>query len=256
MLSIIIPARNAAAEITKTLDEYIVFFTSKYGQDFEIVVVPNNCSDNTADVVKAYCDRYPMLKSKVINESIGKGGAVIEGFGLAKGDVVSFVDADGATGPEELFKLVRQVSEHQQVVIGSRWIAGSRILIKQSLMRRVVSRGFNLLVRLLFRLPFKDTQCGVKVFTQQALADVVRELETTKFAFDVELLYKLKKKGYSILEVPTVWGNKPRSTLNLWTAVPEMFIALVKVRLLDSPFKRLISKRYSVREKANEDTLL
>jgi glycosyltransferase involved in cell wall biosynthesis len=245
MLSIIIPARNAAAEIAKTLDEYIAFFTSKYGQDFEIIVVPNNCSDNTADVVKAYCDRYLVLKSKVIEESIGKGGAVIEGFGLAKGDIVSFVDADGATGPEELFKLVRQVSEYQQVVIGSRWLAGSRTLIKQSLIRRLVSRGFNLIIRLLFRLPFKDTQCGAKVFTRRALADVVRELETTKFAFDVELLYRLKKRGYKILEVPIVWENKRRSTLNLLEAIPEMFLAVVKVRLLESPFRRFVVAHHS-----------
>ena len=255
MLSIIIPARNAAKEITRTLDDYIAFFTAHCGQDFEIVIVPNNCSDNTADVVKTYCDRYPVLKSKVFIESIGKGGAVIEGFKLASGEVISFVDADRATGPEELFKLVRQVGEYQ-VVIGSRWLPGSHILVKQSLMRRLVSRGFNLLVRVLFSLPFKDTQCGAKVFTRQALDGVVEELETTNFAFDVELLYKLKRKGYNILELPTLWENKPRSTLNLWTAVPEMFIALVKVRLLDSPLKRLISKRYSVREKANEDTLL
>lgn len=88
MLSIIIPARNAAKEITKTLDDYITFFATHCRQDFEIIVVPNNCSDNTADVVKTYCDRYPMLKSKVFVESIGKGGAVIEGFKLASGEVV------------------------------------------------------------------------------------------------------------------------------------------------------------------------
>jgi len=247
MLSIIIPARNAGAEMIKTLDEYIAFFTSKCGQEFEIILIPNNCSDNTADVVKTYCGSYPMLKSKVIEESIGKGGALIEGFRLAKGDIVSFVDADGATGPEELFKLVRQVGEHE-VVIGSRWLPGSCILVKQSLIRRVVSRGFNLIVRFLFGLPFRDTQCGAKAFTQKALVDVVGDLKTTKFAFDVELLYKLRKRGYQILEMPTVWENKRQSTLNLWTAVPEMFAALVKIRLLDSPLKRLISGSCSSEE--------
>lgn len=150
---------------------------------------------------------------------------------------------------------MRQIGEYQ-VVIGSRWLPGSRILVKQSLMRRLVSRGFNLLVRIIFRLPFKDTQCGAKVFARQALSDVVGELETTNFAFDVELLYKLKKKGYNILELPTLWENKPRSTLNLWAAVPEMFVALVKVRLLESPLRKLISKRYSFEGKADEDTLL
>jgi glycosyltransferase involved in cell wall biosynthesis len=239
MLSIIIPARNAAEEIADTLDEYIDFFTANYEREFEIIVVPNDCTDNTADIVKAYCDKYTMLKSKVFEGSIGKGGAVVEGFKLSSGDIVSFVDADGATGPGELSKLVQGVGEHQ-VVIGSRWLPGSKMLVKQSLIRRIVSRGFNLLIRLLFQLPFKDTQCGAKAFTRQALGDVVTEMSTTRFAFDVELLYRLRSSGYSISEVPTVWENKPKSTLSLWGAIPDMFLAVAKVRLLNSPFGRFM----------------
>jgi len=247
MLSIIIPARNAAAELANTLDAYIAFFTANMGHDYEIVVVPNDCSDNTAEIVERYCRQHAMLKGKVVNESIGKGGAVIEGFKVSSGDIVSFVDADGATSPEELFKLVQSAGEHQ-VVIGSRWLPDSRMLVKQSWVRRVVSRGFNLLVRIVFRLPFKDTQCGAKVFTRQALGDVVDELSTTKFAFDVELLYKLKKRGYNIVEIPTIWENKPKSTLSLWGAIPEMFWAIMKVRLMDSPFRGFI-RRHSVENK-------
>lgn len=241
MLSIIIPARNAAAEIASTLDAYITFVTANFGTDFEIIVVPNDCSDDTVGIAEAYCKKHDMLKSKVIVDSIGKGGAVLEGFKISNGNIVSFVDADGSTSPEELLKLVRQIGD-SQVVIGSRWLPESRILIKQPLIRRLASRGFNLLVRQLFGLPLRDTQCGAKVFTRQALDAVVGELSTTRFAFDVELLHKLKRKGYNIVEVPTVWENKPRSTLNLWGAIPEMFWAIMKVRLMDSPFRRFISR--------------
>lgn len=247
LLSIVMPARNAEQEIARTLDDYLAYFSESYGGDFEIIVVPNECSDSTVDIVSDYGSRYPVIRSRVFEESIGKGGAVIEGFKLAGGDTLSFVDADGATGPAELLKLVEALGEHQ-VVIGSRWLPESRVLTKQPCARRLASRGFNLLVKLLFGLPFRDTQCGAKVFTKRALDDVLSELETSKFAFDVELLYKLKKRGYSIVEVPIVWENKPQSTLNLQTVIPEMLFAMVKVRLLDSPLRWVLPKRAPKKE--------
>ncbi len=245
-LSIIIPARDAEREIAKTLDEYVAHFNKVCGGDFEIVVVPNDCSDNTVAIVEEYCNKYPFIRSRVYEGSIGKGGAVIEGFKLAQGDIISFVDADGATGPAELFKLTQALGEHQ-VVIGSRWMPGSQVLVKQRLARRIASRGFNLLVRLLFGLHFRDTQCGAKAFAKRALDEVLGELETAKFAFDVELLYKLKKRGYSITEVPIVWENRPQSTLNLQWVIPEMLFAMLKVRLLDSPLRWMFKKRPSQR---------
>ena len=242
MLSIIIPARDAEREIAKTLEDYINYFSEVYGQDFEIIVVPNDCSDDTVTIVESYCNNYPFVRSQVYEGSIGKGGAVIEGFKRAQGGIVSFVDADGATGPVELYKLVQALGGHQ-AVIGSRWMPGSQVLVKQGLARRLASRGFNLLVRSLFGLHFKDTQCGAKVFTKEALNEVVGELETAKFAFDAELLYKLKKRGYSIIEVPIVWENRPQSTLNLQWVIIEMLFAMLKVRLLDSPLRWMFKER-------------
>jgi glycosyltransferase involved in cell wall biosynthesis len=242
MLSIIIPARDAENEIAKTLEDYVTYFSGVYGQDVEIIVVPNDCSDNTVGIVHEYSKKYPMIRSQVYEGSIGKGGAVIEGFKLARGDNVSFVDADGATGPAELLKLVQALGEHQ-VAIGSRWMPGSLVLVKQGLARRIASRGFNMLVRLLFGLHFRDTQCGAKAFAKRALDAVLDELETAKFAFDVELLYKLKKRGYSIKEVPIVWENRPQSTLNLQWVIPEMFFAMLKVRLQDSPLRWMLKKQ-------------
>lgn len=247
LLSIVIPARNAEQDISRTLDDYITHFSQSYSGDFEIIVVPNECSDSTVEIVEEYLERYSFIRSKVFQESIGKGGAVIEGFKLAQGDILSFVDADGATGPAELLKLVESLGEYQ-VVIGSRWLPESQVLIRQPFARRAASRGFNLLVQLLFGLHHRDTQCGAKVFSTKALDDVLSELETSKFAFDVELLYKLKKRGYSIKEVPITWENKPQSTLNLQMVIPEMLFAMLKVRLLDSPLKWMLLRRNPKKE--------
>jgi dolichol-phosphate mannosyltransferase len=230
MLSIIIPAYNGQSTIATTLKEYMRHFSAQYGQDFEIVVIPNGCTDATTRIVRDYVASFPQVTAKEFESRIGKGGAVIEGFRIASGDVVAFTDADGATTPEELQKLVDEI-ETCDGTIGSRWARGARVVVRQSLRRRVASRGFNLLVKLLLGLPFNDTQCGAKVFRKNAIDSVLDRLQVTNFAFDVELLYRLAKNGYRIKEVPIEWEDKDGSTLNLRKVVPAMFLAVLRLRL-------------------------
>lgn len=115
-------------------------------------------------------------------------------------------------------------------VIASRRVKGSQILIKQSLKRRIASKSFNIIVRIIFGLHFKDTQCGAKVFRKEAIKDVLSELKTKGFEFDVELLWRLKKKGYKIIEFPITWKHSEGSTFGLSNA-PKMFFSLLKVRI-------------------------
>lgn len=115
-------------------------------------------------------------------------------------------------------------------VIASRRVKGSQILIKQSLKRRIASKSFNIIVRIIFGLHFKDTQCGAKVFRKEAIKDVLSELKTKGFEFDVELLWRLKKKGYKIIEFPITWKHSEGSTFSLSNA-PKMFFSLLKVRI-------------------------
>lgn len=242
MLSLMIPARNAERRIAETLEAYVTHFSTEYFQDFEIIVVTNGCTDRTSEIVSECCTRFPQLSLKELGDVAGKGRALLQGFRIARGDTLAFVDADGSAGPEELHRLIEELGEDDGV-IGSRWLPGSNVPVKQPLARRIASRGFNLLVRLLFGLPFKDTQCGAKVFRKRAIDRVLPELQVTDFAFDVELLYRLKKTGHRVKEVPITWEDKEGSTLNLRRAVPTIFLAMVRLRLLDSPFRWVAKKR-------------
>ncbi|MFC1893869.1 glycosyltransferase, partial [Chloroflexota bacterium] len=151
---------------------------------------------------------------------------------IAKGEVVSFIDADGATRAEELCKLVQELKKGVDGVIGSRWLPHSTILANQTFMRKLASRGLNLIVRLFFRLPFKDTQCGAKAFKKSAIDGVIKELHTTSFAFDIELLSHLKKRGYTVKEVPITWRDRGGSTLRMKTEIPKMALALLRLKIL------------------------
>ena len=98
------------------------------------------------------------------------------------------------------------------------------------MLRRMASRAFNMIVRVVFGLHFRDTQCGAKVFKREAVADVLGELGAKGFEFDVELLWRLKRKGYEVVEFPISWKHSEGSTFSLWHA-PRMLLSLAKVRL-------------------------
>jgi len=235
-LSVVIPAYNEEKRIHRTLDSYAKFFSKKV-KDFEIIVVLNNCNDNTLKIVKNFKNK----KIKYLNfkEAIGKGGAILEGFKVAKGDLIGFVDADMATKPSAFFDLVENINNYDGI-IASRWMKGARVKQKQPFLKRIGSRGFNFLVRLLFNLNFKDTQCGAKLFKKYVIKSIIKEIGITKWAFDINLLYSVKRKKYKIKEIPTEWDAVPASHFNLFRAIPEMFLGLIRLRLIYSKFKFIV----------------
>lgn len=245
---IIIPSCNEEKRLGGTLNSYASYFSKADIDDFEIMVVCNGCHDTTPQIAEDFSRRFPQIKALNIPEKIGKGGALIKGMERACGDTVAFVDADESTTPKELHKLLKEMGDFEGV-IGSRWLPGASISVKQPLMRRIASRGFNLLVRLLLGLPFKDTQCSAKVFTRRAINEVVSQLKTNNFAFDAELLYRLRKGGYQVKEVSTTWEDKDGSTLSIRKAVPTMLFTVVRLRLEDSHLKRMVAGRNHIQSK-------
>jgi glycosyltransferase involved in cell wall biosynthesis len=227
-ISVIIPAYNEARRISDALTDYQAFAEQNHS-NYELFVVCDGCTDSTPEIVRKFCRRNPRIKLLEFPNKLGKGGGVLEGFKVAKGDVIGFVDADGAVSPEEFDKLVKAL-DGADCAIASRYAATSKILAKQSLMRRVASRAFNLLVRMMFGLSFKDTQCGAKVMKKSIIDDVLQQMVSRGYEFDVELLWRIKRSGYSIKEIPIIWRHRGSSTFSLKCA-PRMFINLLKVRL-------------------------
>jgi glycosyltransferase involved in cell wall biosynthesis len=223
--SVIIPAHNEQDRVGKTLEAYAGVFG-----DSEIIVVLNGCTDGTRDVVNALRESHSNLVAIEIPDAVGKGGAVRAGFLMAGADVVGYVDADGSTPAEEMRRLCEAVGENDGV-IGSRWLPASRVAIRQPFGRRLASRNFNLIVRTLFGLRYSDTQCGAKVFRRSALERVMRDVETANLAFDVDLLYAMKRLKMRIREEPTYWIDMQGSRVRLVPASLHMFAAIVRLRL-------------------------
>lgn len=250
MISIIIPAHNEEKRIGKTLEEYGRFFEKKRKnkeiKDFEIIVVLNACRDRTIDVVKKAEKRYRKIRHLDFEKG-GKGFAVIEGFKEAlKGKSnfigIGFVDADMATSPEAFYDLIKNIRDYDGV-IASRYIKGAVVSPKQSIQRVIVSRVFNFLIRALYFMPYRDTQCGAKIFRREAVESILPSLGLTQWAFDVDLLYHLKKKGFKVREFPTIWMDKEYSKLNFIKVSPRMAISIIRLRIIHSPF-RFIARIY------------
>jgi glycosyltransferase involved in cell wall biosynthesis len=242
-LLLLIPAYNEEDRIEPVLRNYCRDLREGFRGAFRIVVVLNGCRDNTLGVVRRVGDELPEISYLNFPEPIGKGGALIEGLKLAPtADVIGYVDADGATGPTALLSLVDLLPQ-ADCVIGSRWLPGSILHQSQPWTRRLFSRAFHAIVQALFWMNIKDTQCPAKVLHRSAVDAVHDALRIADLAFDVELLYALKRRGLRVLEVPIEWTDKMGSTVtrSLLRSSLVMFLSVVRLRLIHSPCYRWLA---------------
>ncbi|MBE9592462.1 MAG: glycosyltransferase family 2 protein [Proteobacteria bacterium] len=233
-ISLIIPAYNEGKRIGSTLRDYYNAFTDEF-DDFEMIVEMDGCMDDTAEIVADFSVNKDNITIVEYPERIGKGGGLKRAFRAASGDIIGFTDADNSTKVTEFIELIHAL-EGTDIVVGQRYGGFDDI----PLVRRVFSRGFNILVRLLFRLGISDTQCGAKVFRKEVVRDVLSHLIIDDFAFDVNFLYSAKKLGFKIKEVEIEWEYSEGSKIKLFNVTKKMFISLLKLRLFYSPFRFLI----------------
>ncbi len=238
-LSIVIPAHNEEHRLPPMLEAYAAYFQEKYGKEAELIVVPNFCDDRTAEVTCGFMDRFPRLRVLDDPGRVGKGGAVVLGAQAADGDLIGFVDADGATSPVAFDELVEKISL-DGCIIASRWMKGSVMSPKQPVSRRIASRCFNFLVRVFFGLRLTDTQCGAKLFRREVILPVIRNLGVTDWAFDVDMLFQTKRLGASIREIPTVWNDIAGSKIDVGRASVQMLVAMVRLRMFYSSLRFMI----------------
>lgn len=237
-LLLLIPAYNEEERIGPVLREFGEYYGKHYQGRFELVVVLNGCRDNTLTVVREVATEHRFIRYLDFPGAIGKGGALIEGLKLApSADLVGYVDADGATSPAAFHGLAKRCRGKVDAVVGSRWLPGSVLHQSQTWVRRRFSRAFHAIVQLLFWMNLEDTQCPAKVMRRAAIERVHSQLQIADLAFDVNLLYVLKREGFNVIELPTEWTDKVGSkvTQSLLRSSLVMFLSVVRLRLVYSP---------------------
>jgi len=202
-ICIVIPAYNEEARIEKTLNEYVNYFKTKT-EKTTFLVVANNCSDHTVDVVKQVAKKHCNIELLDIKPG-GKGFAVKQGFLWAlnrKFDLIGFVDADMATLPKYFYDLI-EASKDCDGAIASRYAPGANVEPSRPWMKKIFGKMYNWSLRKQFGLPYLDTQCGAKIFTHDTIAKVTPDMQEIGWAFDLELLYLCELEGKKIKEVAT-----------------------------------------------------
>ena len=225
-LSVVIPAFNEEKRLPATLEAVLRYLRGR-GQSFEVVVVNDGSADRTADVARAAGPEVRVLENP---GNRGKGYSVRNGMLSAKGEWRLMSDADLSTPIEELDRLQAAANEGADVVIASRAVSGANLEKRQSFARESSGRFFNFIVQTLHLPGIKDTQCGFKLFSAKAAEAAFRDATLDGFAFDVEVLVRAKRAGFSVREVPVTWRNDEQTRVSFGRGLAA-FVDLFRLRV-------------------------
>jgi dolichyl-phosphate beta-glucosyltransferase len=229
-LGLVLPAYNEAARIGPALDELFGYLrmvrvdgdgvegdAARLPAAIEVLVVDDGSTDDTAARIEARPEASGTIEGVTLRvlrvPHGGKGAAVRSGMLASTGDLVIFADADMATPPDQIPRLVRALAGHD-VALGSRIQPdGSDMRSTQPGERRLLGKVFHLLAAVWVAGPVADTQCGFKGFTRSATHDLFARQRVTSIVFDVELIFLARRRGYRMAIVPVAWSDKRGSRM-------------------------------------------
>ena len=194
-LSLIIPAYNEEQRIGKTLQNYLFHLQKHLPTSFEIIVVLNGCSDRSLEIVQTFAKKHKGVRYVNIPQAIGKGGAVLHGFTLAKGKIIGFLDADAAFDMMAVqFMIERLLKGEVDCLIASKWKGIRFSSVNEPFLRKILSRGWNTLVKILLRIPVQDTQAGAKFLRRDVFQSIGHDFICPGLEYHIGILLSLKQK--------------------------------------------------------------
>jgi dolichyl-phosphate beta-glucosyltransferase len=227
-LSIIVPAYNEERRLPVALDRIREFLEAR-AASAEVLVVDDGSTDRTRNVVEERQATWPTLRLVLNGENRGKGYSVRHGMLEARGKIALFTDADLSAPIQEAEKLLLALRTFD-AAIGSRAMDRRVIEVHQSPLREFAGILFNLLVRIILRIHFEDTQCGFKAFRREASRIVFLQQRIEDFGFDPEILFLCRKHGLRVAEVPVRWSHDPATKVHVFRDSVRMFVDLVAIR--------------------------
>jgi dolichol-phosphate mannosyltransferase len=204
-LSVVIPAHNEAGTIDLTVSMLITALENAHIAH-EIIVVNDNSTDGSGDVLAALAARYGTLRIVDRSPPHGYGLAVREGLDACRGSAIAIVMADGSDDPSDLIRYYNKLNEGYDCVFGSRFISGSRV-IDYPIHKLILNRLANTFIQVLFRQQFNDFTNAFKIYRREVIAGV-QPLLSHHFNLTVELPLKAIIRGYDFATLPISWQNR------------------------------------------------
>jgi glycosyltransferase involved in cell wall biosynthesis len=220
-LSVVIPAYNEENNIENII-KIVVSALKK--MNIEIIIVDDGSTDRTADIVRKLSEKYGFIHLYQHEKNMGYADALKTGFNHCNGEFITFIDADLQNDPRDIPKLMIYGKQGYGAVVG--W----RKNRKDKIYRLLISKLYNDFIHLLFNINFPDINGKPKLFRSDVLKDI--EIETKQWAVDLELVHKIKKMGYRVIQVPVEHsirsGGKPKANIKRGLLT---FINLINYRL-------------------------
>lgn len=236
-LSVVIPAYNEKARLPATLDMLVEFFKDP-AFDAEIVVSDDGSADDTYAIAQSYAEQYQIIRALTLKKHLGKGGALALGVQDARKDWVLLYDADAAIPIAQIRDFMAQIRPDSQVLIGSRDINGSRLMVKQPWLRHRLGRLFVQFRKTMVGLKdIEDTQCGFKLIRTPLAKKIFADMSTFGFLYDVEILGRARLLGAPIQELGIQWRHVDQSKVNVRRELPRILKELMQIRRSLKKFK-------------------
>jgi dolichyl-phosphate beta-glucosyltransferase len=230
VLSVVVPCYNEEERLPRTIEQIERFLDARK-TDYELILVDDGSADGTRQVMDAAARGHASVRVEALPHNRGKGRALAVGVEAAKGDEILVTDADLSTPIEELDKLQASLNAGAGVAIASRALRASRVEVSQPIYRVLMGKGFNLIVQAVLLPGIWDTQCGFKLFRGDVAHRVFANLTTDGFGYDPEVLYRARKQGVKIAEVPVVWRNSAPTKVSPVKSSLDMLRHVVRLRL-------------------------
>lgn len=241
-LTVVVPVYNEEVDLPKNVPILYSFLkknlTGKY--NWKIVIADNGPStDNTPMLAKRLAKKYPEIKYVSMNQA-GRGNALKKVWLKDSADILAYMDVDLSSELKYFLRLIGEIEKGADIAIGSRLLSGSRVY-GRTLTREVLSRGYNLIIKLMFWVKFHDAQCGFKAINQRVAKIILPLVKDKTWFFDTELLILAEKSGFRISEVPIVWRDNPKSTVKVAKTAWGDIMGLVRL-FFSRPWRKIRKK--------------
>ena len=218
LLEVVIPAYNEEEEIEKNALKLYHFLKENLTDfNWQIIIADNASTDKTANIGKELSLRFKEIGFIHLSQK-GRGRAIKKVWQKSKADILSYMDVDLSTDLKHFPSLVKSLVSGFDMAIGSRLLPGSRVY-HRTLKREIISRGYNILIKVFFNIHFSDAQCGFKAATKKTVRNLLPLIKDNEWFMDSELLIVGEKSGYKIYEEPVTWRDNPGSTVKVLSTI-------------------------------------
>ncbi len=212
-VEIVIPVHNEQHVLGASVRTLHAYLTSRFTFAFRITIADNASSDGTLQVAQSLSRELDEVALLHLGQK-GRGRALRAAWSRSRADVLAYMDVDLSTDLDALAELLLPLLNGRgDIAIGSRLARGAEVT--RGPKREVISRSYNLLLRVLLGVGFSDAQCGFKAGRREVIQALLGEVEDETWFFDTELLYVAQRAKFAIHEIPVRWVDDPDSRVDI-----------------------------------------